>query len=164
MKYLFVAVVFLLNFPSAVFAHGVDISDMTGRQNVRTIRFSYTDGTPMLFAKIKVFPPSSPDAPAQESIADRNGYFSFVSDEPGEWRLTGEDGMGHWGEIIVTVEPEAGAQNPVPGGNMPADKLPEGKLPSPFAAVLGLSLIVNVFGLWYIMKKKFPKRETSHAH
>jgi uncharacterized GH25 family protein len=161
MKYLFVAVVFLLNFPAAVFAHGVEISDVTGRQNVRTIRFFYTDGTPMLFAKVKVFPPSSPDAPAQESIADRNGYFSFVSDEAGEWRLTGEDGMGHRGEIIVTVdaEPEAGAQNAASGGNMTA-----GKLPSPFAALLGLSLIVNVFGLWYVMKKKFPKRETLHAH
>jgi uncharacterized GH25 family protein len=52
----------------------------------------------MLFAKVKVFPPSSPDAPARESIADRNGYFSFVNDEPGEWRLTAEDGMGHKGK------------------------------------------------------------------
>jgi hypothetical protein len=158
MKYLFIAAVFLLNLPAALFAHGVDISDVTGRQDVHTVRFSYTDGTPMLFAKVKVFPPSSPDAPAQESIADRNGYFSFVNDESGEWRLTAEDGMGHRGEIMVTVggeaETAAGTQNPAPSGN----------LPEPFAAVLGLSLILNVFGLWYLMKKKFQKREASHAH
>jgi hypothetical protein len=158
MKYLCAAAVFLLNLPALVFAHGVDISDMTGRQDVHTIRFSYTDGTPMLFARVKVFPPSSPEAPAQESIADRNGYFSFVNDEPGEWRLTAEDGMGHRGEIIVTAgaetETAAGAQNPVTGGS----------LPEPFAAVLGLSLILNVFGLWYLMKKKFQKREAFHAH
>jgi hypothetical protein len=158
MKYLFVAAVFLLNLPVTVFAHGVDISDMTGRQDVRTIRFYYTDGTPMLFAKVKVFPPSSPDAPAQESIADRNGYFSFVNDEPGEWRLTAEDGMGHKGEIMVTIagetETKAGAQAASPGN----------KLPSSFAAVLGLSLILNVFGFWYIMKKRIPKREVFHAH
>jgi uncharacterized GH25 family protein len=163
MKYLFVAVVFLLNLPASVFAHGVDISDMTGQQDVRTIRFFYTDGTPMLFAKVKVFPPSSPDAPAQESIADRNGYFSFVNDEPGEWRLTAEDGMGHRGEITVAVSGEtevAGAQNVVPASSLPA-----GKLPAPFAAVLGLSLIFNVFVLWHLLlKKKIPKREAAHAH
>jgi uncharacterized GH25 family protein len=155
-KYLFVAAALML--PAAVFAHGVDISDVSGQQDVRTIRFSYTDGTPMLFAKVKVFPPSSPDAPAQESIADRNGYFSFVNDEPGEWRLTAEDGMGHKGEIMVAVagemETAAGAQNTAPGD----------KLPPPVAAVLGLSLIANVFGLWYFGKKKFPKREAAHAH
>jgi hypothetical protein len=165
MKYLFAVTVLGLILPAAVFAHGVDVSDITGRQDVRTIKFSYTDGTPMLFAKVKVFPPSSPDAPAQESIADRNGYFSFVDDEPGEWRLTAEDGMGHRGEIFVAgaggteTAAGAGAQDAAPGG-----KLPEGKLPSPFAAVLGLSLILNVFGLWYLGKKKGQKREVSHAH
>ncbi|MDR1586049.1 MAG: hypothetical protein LBS57_01190 [Treponema sp.] len=170
MKYLFAAAIFLLhllmNLPVTVFAHGVDIADMTGLQDVRTVKFSYTDGTPMLFAKVKVFPPSSPDAPAQESIADRDGCFSFVPFEDGPWRLTAEDGMGHKGEITVTVagetETEAGARNA--GDGLPSGKLPAGKLPAPFAAVLGLSLIANVFGLWYLGKKKFPKKEAAHAH
>ncbi|MDR1400110.1 MAG: hypothetical protein LBJ41_09335 [Treponema sp.] len=163
MRYLCTVVVFLLNLPVVVFAHGVDISDMTGRQDVRTIRFFYTDGMPMLFARVKVFPPSSPDVPVQESIADRNGYFSFVSDESGEWRLTAEDGMGHRGEIIVDVDGEteavAGAREAVSGAH-----LSSGTLPTSFAAVLGLSLIFNVFGLWYITKKRILRREAVHAH
>jgi hypothetical protein len=161
MKHLFAAAAFLLTFllnPSAAFAHGVDVSDTTGQQNVHTIRFSYTDGTPMLFARVKVFPPSSPDAAAQESIADRNGYFSFVNDEPGEWRLTAEDGMGHKGEIIVVTagetEAAAGERNAASGG----------RLPPPLAALLGLSLIANIFSLWYLGKKRFQKRESSYAH
>ena len=71
--------------------------------------------------------------------------------------------MGHRGEIIVAISGEAeatGMQNTVPAGTLPA-----GKLPAPFAAVLGLSLIFNVFVLWYLLlKKKSQKREVAHAH
>jgi hypothetical protein len=148
MKYLFVAAFFLLHLPAAVVAHGVDIADVTGRQDVRTIRFSYTDGTPMLFAKVTVFPPSSPDAPAQESIADRNGYFSFVNDEPGEWRLTAEDGMGHRGEIMVALAGATGAAGGGTGEAGAADRA-GGRAPLALRLVLGLSLILNVFSVWY---------------
>jgi uncharacterized GH25 family protein len=161
MKHLFIAAVFLLNLPAAVFAHGVDISDMTGRQDVHTIRFSYTDGTPMLFAKVKVFPPSSPDAPAQESIADRNGYFSFVNDEPGEWRLTAEDGMGHKGEISVSV----GHAETAAGELVPETPKDANAPPLPLTAVLGISLILNVFGAWYVTGiRGRVRKEAGHAH
>ncbi|MDR2630103.1 MAG: hypothetical protein LBC60_04190 [Spirochaetaceae bacterium] len=169
MKYLVVAAVFLLNLPAAVFAHGVDISEVTGRQDVYTIKFSYTDGTPMLVAKVKVFPPSSPDAPAQESIADRNGYFSFVNDESGEWRLTGEDGMGHKGEIVVAVAgAEAagtgtGTAGGVPDGAAAADSI-GGKASLALRIVLGLSLILNVFAVYHFLLAGFAKKGGGYAH
>ncbi|MDR0878406.1 MAG: hypothetical protein LBN21_10160 [Treponema sp.] len=140
----------VLIFPNTAFPHGVEVSDVTGQGRVRTLRFSYTDGTSMLFAKIKVFPPSSSDAPAQESIADRDGYFSFVPFEGGDWRLTAEDGMGHRGEILITVDDEAGTAFTV------QNTVPSNKLSAPIAIVLGLSLILNVFALWYFagLRKK----------
>jgi nickel transport protein len=167
MKGLFVcsfltAVLFL---PVTAFAHGVDVSDVTGQAGVRTVRFGYTDGESMLFAAVKVYPPSTPDATVQESMTDRDGYFSFVPFEPGDWRLTAEDGMGHKGEIVITVSDEtaAAAQNAAPSG----------KLPTFIATLLGLSLIFNVFAFWYLMGRKFKKPGTSsedpapgaaHAH
>jgi nickel transport protein len=151
--------------PDAAFAHGVDISDVTGQAGVRTVRFGYTDGESMLFAAVKVYPPSTPDATVQESMTDRDGYFSFVPFESGDWRLTAEDGMGHRGEIVITVSDEAAAtvQNTTPSG----------KLPTLIATVLGLSLIFNMFAFWYLIGRKFKKPGTSageaapgaaHAH
>ncbi|GHT98469.1 hypothetical protein FACS1894142_4830 [Spirochaetia bacterium] len=156
MKYLSVlavpvlVLVLSLIFPDTAFAHGVEVSDVTGQADVYTVRFSYTDGTSMLFAKIKVFPPSSPDAPAQESIADRDGYFSFVPFEAGDWRLVAEDGMGHRGEIIVTVDDAAEAALPV------QNTAPSNKVSRSIAIVLGLSLLANIFALWYFagLRKK----------
>jgi nickel transport protein len=132
--------------PAAVFAHGVEVSETTGQIALRTARFMYSTGEPMLFAKIKVFAPSRPDAPAQESIADLNGYFSFVPFEAGEWRLTAEDGMGHKGEIFIPVadEPETAV-----AAAAPSDAPAAARLPGLIAGVLGLSLILNIFALWY---------------
>jgi nickel transport protein len=159
MKYLWVLAVLASGFifPCAAAAHGVEVSEVTGQHGIRTVRFTYTDGTSMLFAKIKVFPPSSPDVPAQESIADRDGYFSFIPFENGSWRLTAQDGMGHKGEIVVTVatETEAAAADTAKAASA-------GKLPRLFGIVLGLSLILNIFALWHFVGGR--KKGTAHAH
>jgi hypothetical protein len=160
MKYLFVFAVLILTLPAAVFAHGVEVYDETGKPDVHTVRFMYTDGESMLFAKIKVFPPSSAEAAAQESIADRYGYFSFIPFESGDWRLTAEDGMGHKGEIFVTV---AGENTPEAAGTAQG-AVPAGKLPMPIAIALGLSVILNVFAFWYLAGRRLKKLEAAHAH
>jgi hypothetical protein len=112
----------------------------------------------MLFAAVKVYPPSTPDATAQESMTDRDGYFSFVPFESGDWRLTAEDGMGHRGEIIIPVagdgetESSGAAQNPAGSGKPPALT----------AAALGLSLILNIFALWHFAGLR--NKRAAHAH
>jgi uncharacterized GH25 family protein len=154
----------VLFLPASAFAHGVDVSDVTGQAGVKTVRFGYTDGESMLFAAVKVYPPSTPDATVQESMTDRDGYFSFVPFESGDWRLTAEDGMGHRGEIVITVSDETVAV---------VNTAPSGKLPTLIATVLGLSLIFNVFAFWYLMGRKFKKpgtpaknsaQEATHAY
>jgi uncharacterized GH25 family protein len=160
MKHLFVVAVLVLILPAAVFAHGVEVFDETGKPDVHTVRFGYTDGESMLFAKVKVFPPSSPDAAAQESVADRYGYFSFVPFETGDWRLTAEDGMGHKGEIVITVSDET-----APEGIAVQNAAASHKLPTLVATALGLSLIINIFAFYNcVLKKSAGKKDGIHAH
>ncbi|GHT56104.1 hypothetical protein FACS1894109_04130 [Spirochaetia bacterium] len=162
MRHLFVCFILAaaLFLPAAVFAHGVDISDVTGQAGVRTVRFGYTDGEYMLFAKVKVYAPSAPDATVQESMTDQDGYFSFVPFEKGDWRLTAEDGMGHKGEIVITVADEA-----APGAADVPNTSSSNKLPRPIAIILGLSLILNVFAFYrFILKKGSSKKDILHAH
>jgi nickel transport protein len=144
--------------PAAVFAHGVEITDVTGQAGVRTLRFMYSTGEPMFFAVVKVYPPSAPEAAVQESMTDRDGYFSFVPFEDGLWRLTVEDGMGHRGETGVAAAGGAEAAEAA------RNTAPSGKLPTPAAAVLGLSLIFNVFAFWYAAGRKLKKQGAVHAH
>jgi nickel transport protein len=156
----------LVLLPAAVFAHGVEISDLTGQAGVRTLRFMYSDGEAMLFASVKVYPPSTPEVTVQETMTDRDGYFSFVPFENGSWRITVEDGMGHKGEVVVAVasvgetgETEAGTAR---------NAAPSGKLPRPFAVLLGLSLILNIFAVYNFILPRIKgvgkKKEDAHAY
>jgi nickel transport protein len=161
MKGFFVCLLMAASFflPAAAFAHGVEIFDVTGQAGVKTVRFMYSSGESMLFAAVKVYSPSAPEVTVQETMTDRDGYFSFVPFENGDWRLTVEDGMGHKGEISIAVADGAVSETAGAAGTSQS-----GKLPVPIAIALGLSLILNVFGFWYLTGKKLKKPEAAHAH
>jgi nickel transport protein len=94
------------------------------------------------------------------SITDRNGVFCFAPDEQGEWRVEMEDGMGHKGSITVNAAaiPEA-----APGVEAGAGT--GGRAPLVFNILLGLSLLANIFGGWYLVGLKRRKAaEVSDAH
>lgn len=144
--------------PETLFPHGVEVSNITAETSgaVQTVYFKYSTGEPMMYAKIRLYPPATPDIEILQSITDRGGYFSFVPDESGEWRITAEDGMGHQGEITVAAGNEQSSEHKDPAGGS------GGKLPVPLAAVLGISLILNGFGFWYVAGIK--KKGKTHAH
>jgi hypothetical protein len=105
----------------------------------------------MAYAKIHLYPPSKPDTEVLQAISAWNGYFSFVPDEAGDWRVTAEDGMGHKGEIIVgsgqwTVDSGSSGSMPNSGTG--------GKIPLPLSAVLGLSLLANIFTTLYFISQR----------
>jgi nickel transport protein len=154
MPVFFLTVLAVWIFPAALFGHGVEASCVSGEtpMPVETVRFMYSTGEPMMYAKIHLYSPSRHDTEILQAIADPNGYFSFVPDEEGEWRITAEDGMGHKGEIAVATG-SAGVSGDVPASG--------GKLPLPLAAFLGVSLIFNVFLCWYCIG---TKRRVSYAH
>jgi nickel transport protein len=158
----FLAVFFLI--PEAVFGHGVEVYDITdvSSGSVRTVHFKYSTGEPMMYATVKLYPPSKPETEILQSIIGRDGYFSFVPDEAGEWRVTAEDGMGHKGTIEVTVDDTAAgastASAPSGGGTTPLF----------MRIVLGLSLILNIFAVYHfvLLRVKGPgkKKESAHAY
>ncbi|MDR1149788.1 MAG: hypothetical protein LBK66_14275, partial [Spirochaetaceae bacterium] len=102
-----------------------------------------------------------PDAPVQESVADRAGYFSFIPFEPGEWRLTAEDGMGHKGTITISVNVEGGADAEAAGAAGAAGTGPSSRPPLALSIVLGLSLLANIFCGWIIAARGGGKRKAA---
>jgi nickel transport protein len=145
--------VFSVLLPAALSAHGVEVTRLEGEAAgaVETLRFMYSTGEPLMYARISVFAPSGSDVEVLQSRTDRNGVFSFVPDEAGPWRVVAEDGMGHLGEARFTAG--EGALVSAPSG---------GRLPLLAAAVLGVSLILNIFALWYFARAR--RKEKNYAH
>jgi nickel transport protein len=81
-----------------------------------------------------------------KSLTDKNGFFAFVPDEEGEWRVEAMDGMGHRGEIVVNVSENAlGAD----------DKQNAASASVIFRIILGLSLILNIFAVYGFVLKRY---------
>jgi nickel transport protein len=131
-----------LLFPAGLAAHGVEVSLVTGETEFggETVRFMYSTGEEMSFAIIRIFAPSRPGVETLQSLTDRNGYFSFIPDEAGEWRVSAEDDMGHKGEIRINAGPSGNAGAAASGGT--------GKAPLVLRLILGLSLILNIFAVY----------------
>ncbi len=66
----------------------------------------YTDGTPMSYARVKVFLEGK-KIPFQTGITDPHGRFLFAPDPPGRYRLVVEDGEGH--RLEIKLETKKGA-------------------------------------------------------
>jgi nickel transport protein len=148
--------------PQTLAAHGVEVSleTNTGGFQSEAVRFMYSTGEAMSFAIIRMYAPSKPDVEVVQSITDRNGIFSFVPDEEGDWKITAEDGMGHKGLITVAVVDKASDEKPSGGENAVKTKQP---LLS--RIMLGLSLILNIFAVYYfVLKNRSMKKETAYAH
>ncbi|MDR2795766.1 MAG: DUF4198 domain-containing protein [Spirochaetaceae bacterium] len=140
--------------PVCVFGHGVEVYDISGEAGpVRTVYFKYSTGEPVSFAKIKTFPPSTRERNVESlvSITDRNGIFCFIPDEGGEWRVDMEDGMGHKGSIAVNAvfgQDEAAAETESGGGGSGKSGA---RAPLVFNIALGLSLLLNIYSVWYLL-------------
>jgi nickel transport protein len=159
--------------PAALFAHGVEVSDRGNSDGaLRAVRFMYSTGEPMMYAKIKLFPPARPDTEILSSITDRNGIFAFLPDSGGDWRIEAEDGMGHKGTITVAAGLSGNGAAPEQAGISPGGAAQGGRPPLSLAIVLGLSLIVNVFAVWHYaglrkgsaLKKSSPEKGESGAY
>jgi nickel transport protein len=162
-----------LVFPAGVFGHGVEVydimrSDLMGSDHsaegppLCAVYFKYSTGEPISYARVKLYPPSALERNVESlvSITDRNGVFSFLPDEEGAWRVDMEDGMGHKGTITVNAafRPDAA------GEPAAAIKTAGSRPPLVFNIGLGLSLLLNIFGIWYVAGRRGKTAEAGNAH
>lgn len=101
MKKMFITLitVFLLTWPVAAFAHGVDINYQT--KTAVEIKAKYDTGQPVSEGQVTVYAPDNPAEPWVTGKADENGRYIFTPDpsKPGTWdvqvRLAGHGGVVH---------------------------------------------------------------------
>ncbi len=134
----------LLVVPAAGFAHELEVTTQLVAPAV-IVRATYAGSDPVPFAKIQVFAPASAKQEFQAGNTDKRGYFSFVPEGPGEWRVVVDDELGHRKDVPVRVpDPFQAGSNAVEGG---AGSRAE-------RALLGLALIFGATGFWYGFKNR----------
>jgi nickel transport protein len=104
------------------------------------VRAAYAGTEPVPFAKVQVHSPKSPQADHQAGAADVNGYFSFVPDVPGSWRLTLDDEMGHRTDVKIDVPQGFGQSVAAP---------PAASASRTERALTGVAFLAGLTGLLY---------------
>jgi nickel transport protein len=127
--------------PAGLSGHELELT-LTLSAPAAVARAAYGGTEPVAFAKVQVFTPSAQEF--QSGRTDRRGYFSFVPDTAGTWRLVVDDEEGHRGEIKVAV-PERFHEN------RQATVVRSSRLER---AALGLALIIGFTGFLYGFKAR----------
>ncbi len=136
------------------FAHGVGYTIIEDAETV-TVECLFSDGEPMQYAEVTLFSPEDGSIEYQNGRTDRQGRFAFFPRASGVWRMEVTDGMGH----AVHAKIQVALQDSVESGNAgaPANSAPPNqslKGGTPFRAVLGISLIMNIFFGVFLWKQK----------
>jgi len=137
--------------PSGTSAHGTDYRVIEEAPMVAA-EFSYSDREPMRYAEVLVFSPENKDVEYQNGRTDRNGRFAFCPEMPGKWLIKVKDGMGHAVRAEVPVdfpETDGGAIKGLADKDTPAARGTSKWI----KAILGLSIVLNIFLGMYLLKK-----------
>lgn len=134
----------LLLIPRPSVAHDLDATVTLAAPSV-IVRAAYGGTEPVAFAKAQVFSPSQSAQEYQTGMTDRRGYFSFVPEGGGTWRVVLDDEEGHRKEIAVTVpDPFQSTSAATAAGSAPRWE----------RALLGLALIFGATGVVYGYKAR----------
>ena len=144
----------LLLFPRTGSCHGTGFQLLLEEQTV-CARFYYSGGAPMAFAEIFVFAPGEELIEFQNGRTDGQGVFAFCPRQSGEWRMEVNDGRGHKVSALVDVQDVLKKENATEPIVAVAIHGHDTTSPGWKEVVLGLSLMMNLWGGLRWAKKKF---------
>jgi nickel transport protein len=139
---------FLMVLAAAILsAHDIEITVEHAPPSV-VVRTTYAGTEPAPYAAVLVYAPGKPDTEYQNGRTDKNGVFSFVPNQGGEWRFVVDDEMGHRTELAIPVDLTRNA----------AEGAVSAQMPLRLKLVTGLSVILGLTGLLYGYKSRQDRR------
>lgn len=103
------------------------------------VRAAYGGSEPVSFAKVSIYSPVESAQQFQSGLTDRRGYFSFVPDQAGLWKVIVDDEEGHRRELSVPVPDRF--ESAAPSGSVQPSRIER--------ALLGIALILGITGVAY---------------
>ena len=104
----------------------------------------YDDGDPMSYGNVEVISPDG-DVAFQTGRTDRNGVFMFAPDQPGKWRITISDEMGHRLVLGRQINQESVLENNPARSRQSSPPGPSRKS----GIAIGISIIFGIAGILY---------------
>jgi nickel transport protein len=129
--------------PSITSAHELELT-VTLAAPAAIVRAAYGGSEPVPFAKVEVFAPGADRQQFLLGTTDKRGYFSFVPESGGNWRVVVDDEEGHRREAAVTIP------DPFQSNAQTVIQHPQ-RLER---VLLGLSLIFGLTGFLYGFKAR----------
>jgi nickel transport protein len=134
---------FLMLAAAATWGHELEIRTQLAAPAV-IVHATYAGTEPVPFARIQIFSPAEPNKEFQAANTDKRGYFSFVPEGAGSWKVVIDDELGHRKEVAIAV-PDPFKSGAGESSNV-GSRLER--------ALLGLALIFGVTGVWYGYKSR----------
>lgn len=140
-------------FAALLAAHGTELH-LESLPNAVAAHFTYDEDAPARNAKVSVYSPADAANPYQTGQTDQRGFFAFVPDRAGVWRVVADDGEGHREEATVTVD-EKGVVQMAADSHGHDHAAPGGAL----SLMTGLSIVFGITGLalWWTGRRSGPK-------
>jgi len=136
-----------LNYGSLpVQAHGTEYTAEAGKAIV--IKSAYSGSEPFSFCEALVFAPGNTKNVFQKGRTDKNGFFAFVPDKPGDWTVKMNDGMGHAINASVTVNKELNVSGASGGSINFLQKL-----------VMVMLFVWGSFGTAMLFRRKYSEKQ-----
>ena len=103
------------------------------------VRARYGASEPLEFAAVELLSPGTPRQASNRGRTDARGYFSFVPDRAGEWKVLVDDEMGHRIERAIPVPPDFERSSAEAAG--PAPRVDR--------AITGVAVLLGLTGVLY---------------
>lgn len=100
------------------------------------VQFVYEGGAPLRAADVTATLADTSET--IEGLTDSQGRFAFFPDQPGEWQVEVNDGMGHRARLVVDVDGD--------GLAVATHTHSHGHHVAPW--IVGLSSLFGLFGVW----------------
>ena len=125
-----------------------------------TVHSYFSKDAPLGDASVEIFSPGNEEA-FQKGHTDKQGFFTFRPNDSGTWKVTVDDGMGHFDQVTVNVsgkffideEPTKEEEPTVVDDDKP-EETKQAEIPLVYRIIFGLSIIFGLTGILYGIKAK----------
>jgi hypothetical protein len=163
-KYFLLYIILILTINNDSSAHDVTVEIAKSYPSV-IVRASYFQAEPLSYAEVMIFSPESDVVEYQYGRADKSGYFAFVPNSIGDWKITVDDEMGHFKETVVTITDDfftgEGATAIIAHTN---HRSSIHDLQPLYKIIFGLALIFGITGIfyWFKARQAFERKPDKH--
>ncbi len=164
-KSIFLCSVLLLVFSVSAMAHAIRF-EVEKHYPAVTVHAYFSRTASLVDASVEVFAPGNEEV-FQKGRTDKYGFFTFRPDESGSWRVTVDDGMGHFDRTTVNVsdkffkadeliidEEKTTEEDTAVVSDGKQEKVQQSEIPMIYRIIFGLSLIFGLTGIIYGIKAK----------